>query len=88
MVVYGYPTKHQTERSKPGRLSPELVVQRDRYRDPRPDQLRREILRVNRIRREESGFAEFVRAFHDRKYASDFVREMNRSAEGYLREFL
>ena len=33
------------------------------------------------------GFDEWVRAFHDRKYDSDFSREMTRSVEKALESF-
>ncbi len=89
MVVYGYPTEQQMKRSKPQRFSRDLVVQQDRYADPDPARLREEFSRINGVRSgDESSFSDRVRAFHARKYNSDFAREMNRSADGYLKEFL
>jgi len=88
MVVYGYPTEQQLHRPKPPRFSQDLIVHRDRYTDPDPVRLEDEITRKNSVRSFASSFTDFVRAFHDRKYASDFARELNRSAAMYLRDFL
>ena len=101
MVVYGYPTEQQIKRAKPRRVSQQLIVHTDRYTEPASGQLKEELARVNESPGEPGGtmedpggrsidfsFTTFVRAFHDRKYASEFARELNRSAEGYVREFL
>ena len=97
MVVYGYPTEQQIKRAKPRRVSQQLIVHTDRYTEPASDQLKEELARVNQSpeilgepggRSIEFSFTTFVRAFHDRKYASEFARDLNRSAEGYVREFL
>ncbi len=87
MVVYGYPTEQQMRRPKPPRFSRDVIVQRDRYTDPDPVTLKDELTRINRPRSDTFSFTKFVRAFHDRKYSSDFALEMNRSAELYLRDF-
>jgi nitroreductase len=100
MVVYGYPTAHQMRRTKPRRIAPEVIVHTDRYREPDPDRLKDELTKVHEGRPRDTRPAEarpgdggfhfetFVHAFHDRKYASDFVRELNRSAAAYLQAFL
>lgn len=88
MVVYGYPTEQQKQRRKPLRFSQELIVQRDRYTDPDPTLLEEELTRINATRKSDRSYDEFVRAFHDRKYASDFARELNRSAAMYITDFL
>ncbi|MDA3947935.1 MAG: hypothetical protein PF508_01810 [Spirochaeta sp.] len=74
-------------RPKPQRFSQELIVQEDRYTDPAPARLKEELTRINATRNPDRSYPEFVRAFHDRKYASDFARELNRSAEAYVRDF-
>lgn len=88
MVVYGYPTEQQMERPKPRRFSRDLIVRTDRYDDPDPGQLNDELMRINKGRNGDFSFTDFVRRFHDRKYASDFALELNRSAEAYIRDFL
>jgi nitroreductase len=88
MVVYGFPTAQQMDRPKPPRFSRDLIVQRDRYADPDPVRLEGEVTRKNGARSPTSSFTAFVRAFHDRKYASDFARELNRSATLYVKDFL
>jgi FMN reductase (NADPH) len=91
MVVYGYPTEQQMKRPKPRRVAREVVVHTDRYAGSDPTLLRGELARINAPRRRDGAsdfsFETFVRAFHARKYASDFARELNRSADAYLREF-
>lgn len=87
MVVYGYPTEQQKTRTKPRRFSQNLIVQQDRYADPDPVQLKAEITRINGARSAEFPYTDFVRAFHDRKYASDFAHELNRSTRKYLEDF-
>lgn len=94
MVVFGYPTEQQKDRPKPKRFSRDLVVRRDRYRDLREGSdgesgtIRGELARLHRKDGEGFDFSASIQAFHKRKYASDFAREMNRSAEGYVRQFL
>lgn len=94
MVVYGYPTERQLARKKPLRFSRDVIVRRDRYSDTDEEILKREFARINRMSAAENGtagdddVARAIKAFHDRKYASDFVLEMNRSAAGYIKEYL
>lgn len=87
MVVYGFPTEQQEKRPKPERFSRDIIVQRDRYADPDPEQLKTELTRINAVRNGEFSYIKFVQAFHDRKYASDFARELNRSAQAYIDDF-
>lgn len=87
MVVYGYPTEPQMKRPKPLRFSQEMIVQRDRYTDPDPTELQTELTRINAGRSADFSYTDFVTAFHNRKYASDFAHELNRSAASYIRDF-
>lgn len=88
MVVYGFPTEQQMRRPKPVRVSRDHVIQRDRYTDPDPEELKSELTRIREKRSGDFSFADYVRRFHDRKYASEFARELNRSAAEYLSDFL
>ncbi len=83
MLVFGYPTEQQLRRPKPLREPADCVVMEDAY-EPLSGARAREMLssRLGAKR-----FEEWVRAFHDRKYASGFAAEMNRSAARYLEGF-
>lgn len=83
MLVFGYPTKQQKERTKPKRCRMEDIVQKNYYQKKNGEELRRmfEKETVNR------SFEEWSRAFCKRKYNSDFSREMSRSVKEYLKEY-
>ena len=83
MVVFGHPTEQQMERSKPERFAVEDIVCENTYRQMDGAALRRMFAR----RSGDLGYDEWVRRFHDRKYDSDFAREMTRSVEAYLKEY-
>jgi nitroreductase/FMN reductase (NADPH)/FMN reductase [NAD(P)H] len=82
MVVFGYPTEQQKNRQKPERLSMSVLVHENTYR-PLGKVERQQLLRS----KGNQPIQETFRAFHDRKYDSDFAREMTRSVEEYLKEF-
>lgn len=83
MLVFGYPTAQQLERPKPARCRLEDIVQENGYRRRDGDELRR------MFDKECKGvsFEEWSRRFCDRKYNSDFAREMSRSVGVYLEAF-
>lgn len=83
MLVMGWPTRQQKERSKPKRVDMKHVVHENGYRRMDGAELR-EMLAVQAG---EKGFEAWLRAFCQRKYNSDFAREMTRSVEEYLRDF-
>jgi len=88
MLVMGWPTEHQLKRPKPPRPARGDLVSVDRYRRRQGRELRASI-----VARESGAAASFdydgwMRAFCERKYESDFAREMNRSAAAYLRPFM
>ncbi len=83
MLVFGYPTEQQMRRPKPLRMPAACVVMEDAYQPLSGEELR--AMLASRVGAR--GYEEWVRAFHDRKYASDFAAEMNRSASRYLEEF-
>lgn len=83
MVVFGYPTRQQQERTKPERAFMDTVVHSDGYRKLNEKELKR-FMEQNLAGKD---FASWVRAFHKRKYDSDFAREMNRSVKEYLKSF-
>ena len=61
----------------------DTVVHSDGYRKLNEKELKR-FMEQNLAGKD---FASWVRAFHKRKYDSDFAREMNRSVKEYLKSF-
>lgn len=84
MLVFGYPAESQQKRSKPERFSLSDLVCENTYQAKDGPQIRRMF----------SGhvgtqtYEQWMCAFWKRKYESDFSREMNRSMEQYLKDFL
>ena len=83
MLVFGYPTEQQMEREKPLRSEMRHIVHENSYRDMDAEELR-DMLSVKAGNRD---FEEWIRAFCNRKYNSDFSREMTRSVGVYLDEY-
>lgn len=81
MLVMGHPTEQQLRRQKPKRFELDTVVCVDGYRDAPEDVLLEAI--GNKLR----GGAESISAFCNRKWNSDFSREMTRSAKVWLDGF-
>lgn len=84
MLVFGYPTGQQRERRKPRRCRLEDMVQQNTYRRRDGDELRRMFEKETAVR----SFEEWSQAFCTRKYNSEFSREMSRSVEKYLMEYI
>jgi hypothetical protein len=85
-VVYGYPTQGQKERTKPARPPLSSIVQENRYRRMDEKEHQEMFLKKGSIKTGD-GFKEYIKAFCERKYMSDFAGEMNRSAKRYLEHF-
>ena len=83
MLVFGYPTEGQKKRPKPDRVDMKYIVHENNYRDMDDDQLR-DIFAKGRTDEE---YRQWMNAFCDRKYNSDFAREMSRSVREALKEF-
>lgn len=83
MLVFGYPTQQQKDRPKPERAAMAHIVHENAYRVMDGDELR-ELFGPKAVARP---YEEWMQAFCDRKYNSDFSREMTRSVTAYLREF-
>ena len=83
MLVFGYPTQQQLERPKPPRSEMSHIVHENGYRDMDAEELK-EMLSVKTGNR---SFEEWIVAFCNRKYNSDFSREMTRSVQVYLEDF-
>ncbi len=83
MLVFGYPTPQQQEREKPRRVSMKHIVHENSYRTMDAAELEE----MFAPRCGEKGFQAWMQAFCQRKYNSDFSREMTRSVERYLDDF-
>ena len=83
MLVLGWPTDQQKERQKPRRRAMEHIVHENAYR--RMDGKELEAMLADNAG--QRPYADWLKAFCQRKYNSDFSREMSRSAAEYLRAF-
>ncbi|MEN6401624.1 MAG: nitroreductase family protein, partial [Armatimonadia bacterium] len=79
LVVYGYPTRQQRNRTKPARFARNHIVHENAYRPMDAD----ELLGMYT----ERGDHETIEALCKRKYLSAFSLEMNRSVAQYLERF-
>lgn len=86
VLVMGHPTDQQRDRKKPPRFDLDVCVFEDRYRDLPVEDVRAacaaKIGSVSASRGPES-----IQAFCDRKWNSDFSREMSRSVAAMLATF-
>ena len=83
MLVFGYPTRQQHERPKPTRADMRHIVHENAYRDMDAAELQQLFAPKAAAR----PYAEWMQAFCNRKYNSDFSREMTRSVAAYLADF-
>ncbi len=83
MLVLGYPTEQQREHAKPERADISHIVHENGYRRMDSAELR-EMLEYKSGAR---SYEDWIRAFCERKYNSEFSREMSRSVAEYLKDF-
>lgn len=88
MIVYGYPTESQRKRKKPARFDEKYLVFENKYHRLSKE----EHEEMHRSHRENSGLLpkdvqESIVENCNRKYMSDFAKEMNRSAAEHLKRF-
>lgn len=83
MLVFGYPTQAQLERPKPPRSEMGYIVHENGYRDMDGQELKQMLSVKTGVR----NFEEWIQAFCNRKYNSDFSREMTRSVQVFLEDF-
>ena len=84
MLVFGYPTEQQKNRKKPPRAALRHIVHENGYRDMEDGELRQ----LFEPKMGNHAYNDAMKRFCDRKYNSDFSREMTRSVGEYLRDFL
>ena len=83
MLVFGYPTEAQTARKKPERSALKYIVHENGYRRMDKDTLSKMLQKSHT----DWDFEKWVQAFCERKYNSDFAKEMSRSVAEYLKAF-
>lgn len=84
MLIFGRPTRQQTERAKPARFPKEALVCENVYRDRTEEELRADFAAQAGG---EYDFDAKIPPFCAFKYNSDFSKEMSRSAAVYLKDF-
>ena len=83
MLVFGYPTQQQLEREKPKRVDLKYIVRENSYQRMDADELRQMLLKNCTPQT----YNTWIRLFCNRKYNSDFSREMQRSVRVFLEQF-
>lgn len=84
MLVFGYPTQQQKERQKPKRFELQDIVCKNTYQEKDGPAIRR---MFQKEYGERQTFEDWMTKFCNRKYNSDFSREMTRSVEEYLKDY-
>lgn len=84
MLVFGYPTQQQLDRPKPLRSPRETIVHENGYHRMDAQALKQMLA----CKCTQPDYEKWLQAFCKRKYNSDFSREMSRSVEAYLKDFL
>ena len=82
MLVFGYPTEQQKERAKPRRADMRHIVHENAYREMDADELRELFSKQS-----QRSYEDYMKAFCERKYNSEFSVEMSRSVGEYLSQF-
>ncbi len=83
MLVFGFPTEQQLTRVKPERADMCHIVHENAYRDMESEELKQMLSHSCGVRT----YEDWIKAFCERKYNSDFSREMTHSVEEYLKQF-
>ena len=84
MLVFGYPTKQQLDRLKPPRCDLKYIVHDNVYQRMESAELRQML----KGQPENQTYEEWCQSFCSRKYNSNFSKELARSVQAYLTEFM
>lgn len=84
MLVFGYPTEQQKNRVKPERAAMKHIVHQNGYREMDS----KELEDLFSIRSTEKPYKDYMKAFCDRKYNSEFSKEMSRSVMEYIKQYI
>jgi hypothetical protein len=82
MLVFGYPDESQIKRKKPERADIKHILHENKYREMDEKELF-ELF----SKKTSKDYNEWMKAFCERKYNSEFSVEMSRSVEKYLEDF-
>ena len=85
MLCLGYPTEQQKNRNKPRRFAVEDIVCENRYRSQSARETTEQLLKKEGLA--EGDFEGWIRRFCQRKWNSDFSREMSRSCQVMLEDW-
>ena len=83
MLVMGLPTQQQKERKKPERCALEHIVHENTYRTMDAGELEAMLTK----NAGQTPYAQWLEAFCNRKYNSEFSKEMTRSVTAYCKQF-
>lgn len=83
MLVFGWPTGQQKQRPKPQRCELKHIVHENVYRSMDGEELRDMLAHDCK----NQTYEEWCSSFCNRKYNSDFAKEMSRSVAKYLEQF-
>ncbi len=83
MLIFGYPTEGQLKRQKPERVDRKFIVHENAYQPLSAEDMKE----MWTPRCGEKSYEEWMKAFCDRKFNSDFSQEMSRSVAEYLKQF-
>lgn len=83
MLVFGYPEESQIRREKPQRAEMKHIVHTDTYRTMDENELKE----LFNPKAKEKCYEDWMAAFCNRKYNSDFAVEMSRSVKEYLKDW-
>lgn len=84
LLVFGRPTKQQKDRKKPRRIDEKYLVHENVYRPLSA----RELSDMLSDKADAKEYETWLSAFCERKYNSEFAKEMSRSVGLYLKDFL
>ena len=84
MLVFGYPTRQQKDREKPRRAGMSHIVHENGYRAMDAEELQH----LFEPKWGNKAYGNSMQTFCNRKYNSDFSREMSRSVAEYLKDFI
>jgi len=83
MLVFGYPTEQQLKRPKPERVNMKHILHENTYRTMDETELEE----MFKPKTSSTTHKSWMQAFCNRKYNSDFSKEMSRSVAQYLKAF-
>ena len=83
MIVYGHTDEQHKQKNKPKRVDNKYVVFENEYKRLNKDELKN----MFEQRTLPKGYEEWMKMFIERKYNTDFSKEMSRSADKYIERY-